>query len=104
MRSWSKWKIFSRRTKSSSKTRPRARARACLELVLVVGNPNALVGRQDIIIPRLLMRFPAISRAVFDFVFTGHVGPLRIDRDMVHQQRIRLEKDGTLKLTSEGYP
>ncbi|MCC4234132.1 hypothetical protein LL253_15750 [Sphingobium soli] len=50
------------------------------------------------------MRFPAISRAVFDFVFTGHVGPLRIDRDMVHQQRIRLEKDGTLKLTSEGYP
>ena len=69
-------------------------ARACLELVLVVGNPYALAGGQAIIVARLLMPFLATSRGVVDCVLTGHVGHFRADCDMVHSQRIRREKVG----------
>ena len=44
MRSWSKWKIFSRKWKSSSAVGPRA---ADPQRVLVVGNGRALLRRQD---------------------------------------------------------
>ena len=43
MRSWSKWKIFSRKWKSSSSAGPRA---PDAQRVLVVGDDDALLRRQ----------------------------------------------------------
>ena len=88
MRSWSKWKIFSRKWKSSSSGRS---ARADLQRVLIVGNRAALGRRQDSLFARRdLMQFAAFAAvellimdrrrpcrmARFDFVVFAMVGSL----------------------------